>query len=275
MLLPIFTLSSIYYRSTMRFSPSLLCVIVAVAQGAPTALNRHDDHPAGAKQSHQIPSQPRSDERAPNRPRADIFDGLRLGMSRHDDSLTVVGYAGDYVGDAVRAEADQQNTSDVRHDQDPDQRDVNGGQSRNNTPSPSPSAAPSNSLAPSLTFVPSSTPSINLQRPSPMPSTGPSARPSVGCKAEDGFFGDSNSGGTSSVVTYNYEIEYKPDADLPAVLNAVEKTVGDVVLPKLFPDACSPGNSTNNTGRKLSPGRRLEVVGFSPQPNEKVVPGGE
>jgi hypothetical protein len=53
---------------------------------------------------------------------------------------------------------------------------------------------------------------------------------------EEGYF--EFTAGSEGLVTYVYKIEYNNDGNLSALIEPVEKAVGDTVLPVPFPEVC-------------------------------------
>jgi hypothetical protein len=264
-----------------------------------SAESRHDD-PPGAMPSNRIPPPPESQQ--PPQPRTgrqerprDVFDRDpdESAIPRHDDDVSLSPGAGEKRQDTA-----------MRHDDDPQGRDVSGqfsfAPSTTNRLLGPPSAAPSASAAPA--GQPSSSPAPSVY-PSLTPSDIPtlsSGASSFDCTSDDaGFF--AGSGLNSVTVNYRYEMEYidTTNLDVDDIFKAVEKQASDAVLPDLFPGQCtvqtdsptaslspsitpsismlptSEGNSTDEGGgegtRMLVEGRRrLEAIGLSPQPADAL-----
>jgi hypothetical protein len=194
---------------------------------------------------------------------------------------------------------------ETRYNGDPTQRNVDFAPSDGEVYGPSlttPTTAPT--IAPTITSSPTPISTTDPQNGSIYPSVMPSDTSDINCTTDDdGYFG--KMGGTSSVVHYFYEMEYEADGVVSSLFKAVEKEVGDTLIPALLPDSCgttnstrpgggSSGNTTDNvesnsienvTGdandgmgnrmRMLAFSRRLAAIGSSPRPDEVILPNSE
>lgn len=99
-------------------------------------------------------------------------------------------------------------------------------------------------------------------------SEAPSMSPTVNCMADDiGAFGSE----TEFVVDveYKYELETTSGANLNDIYPALEKGISDSLLQVLFSFKCSLGR------RSLRDGRRLTIVGLTPQPDDVILSDGK
>jgi hypothetical protein len=89
-----------------------------------------------------------------------------------------------------------------------------------------------------------------------------------------GLFGSNQ--GDSQSVDYFYQVETEPTmttADMNGLLGKIESSITRTILPELFSDQCAP-TSMSRKRQQREPIRRLEVMGVSSIPPDKVLDGG-
>jgi hypothetical protein len=87
-----------------------------------------------------------------------------------------------------------------------------------------------------------------------------------------GLFGSDQ--GQEQYIEYFYQVETQPTTtidDLNTLLGKLETSVSRTIMPELFSDQCAP---ISRMRRKREPKRRLEVMGVSSKPPDKVLDGG-
>jgi hypothetical protein len=91
----------------------------------------------------------------------------------------------------------------------------------------------------------------------------------------NGLFGSSQ--GEEQSVDYFYQVETEPtmtSADRTGVLGEIEISISRTILPELLSEECAPAINVTRMRRKRVPRRRLEVMGVSSNPADKVFDGG-